>query len=115
MKLAQFKNLSEVSAVGFGKNASGADHPAIFVTATLDGVHGIYRSDDIGVTWVRLTDPLHQFGSTGKLTGDPRVFGRLYLCTGGRGIVYGERTQESVVNAPAGLPSSRPPNPAHAH
>jgi len=48
MKLAQFKNLSEVSAVGFGKNASGADHPAIFVTATLDGVHGIYRSDDIG-------------------------------------------------------------------
>ena len=111
-KLNPFKNLSEVGAVGFGKNAPGADYPAVFITATLDGVHGIYRSDDTGATWARLTDPLHQFGSAAKLTGDPRVFGRVYFCTGGRGIVYGEPTPETLMNAPACLPSFRPPAPS---
>ncbi len=90
-KLRTFSALSAVGAVGFGKAAPGRDHPAVFVTATIDGVHGIYRSDDAGATWVRLTDAAHQFGSASRLTGDPRVFGRVYFCTGGRGIIYGER------------------------
>jgi photosystem II stability/assembly factor-like uncharacterized protein len=85
-----FPLLSEIGAVGFGRAAAGGNYPAVFITATLDGTHGIFRSDDVGVTWVRLTDDSHQFGSATRLTGDPRVFGRVYFCTGGRGIVYGE-------------------------
>jgi photosystem II stability/assembly factor-like uncharacterized protein len=86
----EFPGLADVGAVGFGRAAPGTDYPAVFVTATVEGVHGIYRSDDAGATWVRLTDAAHQFGSVSHVTGDPRVFGRVYLCTGGRGVIYGE-------------------------
>jgi photosystem II stability/assembly factor-like uncharacterized protein len=93
--LSSFPKLSEVGAVGFGKAAPGTEHPAVFITATIAGTHGIFRSDDTGITWIKLTDDLHQFGSASRLTGDPRVFGRVYFCTGGRGIVYGERSAET--------------------
>ncbi len=51
---------------------------------------GFFRSDDAWATWVRLNDDQHQFGFCGIITGDPRVYGRVYIGTGGRGIVYGE-------------------------
>jgi len=95
-KIARFPALSQVGAVGFGKAASGARYPAVFITATLNGAHGIMRSDDAGVTWIRITDAAHQFGSASRLTGDPRVYGRVYFCTGGRGIIYGERHVETI-------------------
>jgi hypothetical protein len=86
-----FLAISEAVAVGFGRAAPGADYPAVFVVGKLNGRYGIYRSDDVGVTWLRITDDAHQFGSASHVTGDPRVFGRVYFCTGGRGIIYGER------------------------
>lgn len=93
VKLREFPALSAVGAVGFGRAAPGAAYPAVFITATLDGEHGLFRSDNAGATWVRLTDQAHQFGSASRLTGDPRVFGRVYFCTGGRGLIYGERAE----------------------
>ena len=106
-RTTRFASLSEVGAVGFGKPAPGADYPAVFITATINGLHGIYRSDNCGVTWARLTDPLHQFGSASRLTGDPRIFGRVYFCTGGRGIIYGERAQETGTNKISDTSSAR--------
>jgi hypothetical protein len=55
-------------------------------------VEGIFRSTDIGATWVRVNDDEHQYGYINRLTGDPRVFGRVYLATSGRGVVYGDPT-----------------------
>ena len=41
--------------------------------------------------WQRINDDAHQWGWTGEtVTGDPRVYGRVYLATNGRGIQYGE-------------------------
>jgi photosystem II stability/assembly factor-like uncharacterized protein len=90
-----FPTITEAVAVGFGKAAPGAEYPAVFVVGKLDGRYGIYRSDDAGASWLRITDDAHQFGSASHVTGDPRVFGRVYFCTGGRGIVYGERANTS--------------------
>ncbi|MBK9991746.1 MAG: cellulase [Verrucomicrobia bacterium] len=95
LEMTAFPLLSEVGAVGFGKSSPNSEYPAVFITATIKGTHGLYRSDNIGATWVKLTDASHQFGSASRLTGDPRVFGRVYFCTGGRGIVYGERVPET--------------------
>jgi hypothetical protein len=82
--------LAKVGSVGFGKPAPGSDYPAIFAAAVLDGQDGLFRSDDAGKTWVSISDAQHRYGSARLLTGDPRVFGRVYFAPHGRGIVYGE-------------------------
>jgi photosystem II stability/assembly factor-like uncharacterized protein len=78
---------------GLGKAAPGARVPAIYAF----GVHfnpnfgGIYRSTDGGATWARINDEAHQWGLRYRvITGDPRIFGRVYVGTDGRGIFYGD-------------------------
>jgi hypothetical protein len=80
----------DVTAVGFGKSYSIGGYPAIYIAAEIRGIHGIYRSDDAGEGFKRINDDTHQFGSITRITGDPRVLGRVYLATGGRGIIFGE-------------------------
>ncbi|MGW2637867.1 1,4-beta-glucanase [Streptomyces sp. NPDC001348] len=77
--------------LGFGKAADAGGYPAVYqVGATGDGT-AVLRSDDEAKTWVRINDDAHQWGFTGDaITGDPRVHGRVYLATNGRGIQYGE-------------------------
>jgi photosystem II stability/assembly factor-like uncharacterized protein len=77
--------------VGFGAPAPGQDSMAVYTVATIGGVEGVFRSDDAGGSWVRINDDQHQYGNMGEaLTGDPRVYGRVYLGTNGRGILIGE-------------------------
>jgi len=91
LSFTQLANVDEADAVGFGKAASGQTYPAVFTSARIAGVRGIFRSDDAGVTWIRVNDDQHQWGWTGaSITGDPRVFGRVYVATNGRGILYGD-------------------------
>lgn len=45
------------------------------------------------MNWVRINDDQHQYGTTNSaITGDPRIFGRVYVGTNGYGIVYGDTT-----------------------
>jgi photosystem II stability/assembly factor-like uncharacterized protein len=89
---ASFTKLSTVTSarnIGFGKGAAGRTNLALFTVATIGGVAGVFRSDDTGATWIRINDDRHQYGNMGEaLTGDPRIHGRVYLGTNGRGIVY---------------------------
>ncbi|HEX7340451.1 MAG TPA: cellulase [Rhodanobacteraceae bacterium] len=79
-------------AFGFGKPAPGHQRPTLFVAGRLNGQQGIYRSIDGGQHWQRINDDAHRYGRISHLTGDPRVFGRVYLATSGRGIIYGQPT-----------------------
>ena len=83
--------LEEADVVGFGASAPGATYPAIYISAKIEGVRGLYRSDDAGASWVRINDDQHQYAYTGAaITGDPRIYGRVYVGTNGRGIIYGD-------------------------
>ena len=85
-------NVEEADNIGFGKAATGQTYPALYAPAQVAGVRGIFRSTDAGQTWVRINDDQHQWGRAGEtaITGDPRVFGRVYIGTNGRGIIYGD-------------------------
>jgi xyloglucan-specific exo-beta-1,4-glucanase len=94
-------------AVGFGKSAPTTSFgpsakpapPAIYMAGKLSGTAGedaatsgggIYRSLDDGSTWQRIDDPEHRFAWIEQITGDPRLFGRVYMGTNGRGVLIGD-------------------------
>ncbi|NLD99076.1 MAG: T9SS type A sorting domain-containing protein, partial [Fibrobacter sp.] len=81
-------------AVGLGKAAPGKDYYALYIWgAANDGPIGIYRSIDKGTTWERINDDRHQFGGPGNgnfVVGDFNVYGRVYMSSVGRGLIYGE-------------------------
>ncbi|MFE8987628.1 WD40/YVTN/BNR-like repeat-containing protein [Streptomyces collinus] len=77
--------------LGFGKAAEGAPYPAVYMVGSTETVTAVYRSDDEAKTWTRINDDRHQWGWIGAaVAGDPRVHGRVYIATNGRGVQYGE-------------------------
>ncbi len=86
--------VDEADVVGFGMAAPGTTYPAIYANAQISGVRGLFRSTDTGATWTRINDDQHQYADAVQaLTGDPRLYGRVYLATNGRGIIYGDIAQ----------------------
>jgi hypothetical protein len=83
-------NVESALAIGFGRPAVEGDYPAVYLVGRVDGAEGIFRSDDEGESFVRISDEEHQFGYIGHITGDQRQYGRVYLGTDGRGIIYGD-------------------------
>jgi xyloglucan-specific exo-beta-1,4-glucanase len=76
-------------AIGFGKAGPGKTTMTLYASAKIGQVTGIYRSDDGGAAWTRINDDQHQYGTVvNVITGDPRIYGRVYF--GARGIVYGD-------------------------
>lgn len=79
-------------AVGFGKAADNTTYPTVFMWGKINGVLGIYRSTDIGTSWVRVNDDAHEYGGPANgqfVVGDMNSFGVVYMSTAGRGIIYG--------------------------
>ena len=92
-------NVDKADSIGFGKAATGSAYPALYSSAQVGGVRGIYRSDNAGASWVRINDDNHQWGWTGAaITGDPRVYGRVYVSTNGRGIIVGDTSTVTTVS-----------------
>ncbi|HZF14873.1 MAG TPA: hypothetical protein VE046_02925 [Steroidobacteraceae bacterium] len=81
----------KVERLGFGKAPPGRDFPALVAIGKDETLRAIWRSDDAGLNWVRINDAGHEYGRRFRcIAGDPRVFGRVYVGTDGRGILYGE-------------------------
>jgi len=89
-------SVTDAYLIGFGKASPNSSFPALFLWGKVGTVEGYFRSDDAGATWNRINDALHQFGWCNDLTGDPNTFGRLYIATGGRGVI-----QADLANPPS--------------
>lgn len=87
---AALTTATDVRASGFGKAAPNQSYPTLFILGKVDGDPGIYRSTDRGLTWIRTNDDQHQYGTADVIIGDPRIFGRVYVGTNGRGVLYGD-------------------------
>jgi hypothetical protein len=100
--ITQISGVDQAFGIGFGAPAPGASTPAIYfighvstdtvcvpstTTPFTVQTQCVYRSVDGGTTFVLINDFAHQYGSFSVLTGDPRVYGRVYLGTAGRGII----------------------------
>jgi xyloglucan-specific exo-beta-1,4-glucanase len=91
----RFPAVYSAHAVGIGKAAEGADYETLFiwgVAGESTNPLGIYYSIDQGASWTRMNDDAHQFGGPGNgafVQGDMNVFGRVYMSTVGRGLIYG--------------------------
>ena len=93
--LTRLPGVTAIQAFGFGKSAPGQDYPAIYLAGTIRGEAGIFRSTDEARSWVRINDDQHQWGLILEITGDPRLFGRVYVGTHGRGILDGDPFQRA--------------------
>jgi photosystem II stability/assembly factor-like uncharacterized protein len=93
-------NVTDCSAVGFGKPMSWASYPTVFIWGAVNGgKRGLYRSTDQGASWIRINDDAHQFGGPGNaqfVVGDMNIEGVVYMSTVGRGIVYGAPVARQV-------------------
>lgn len=88
--LAGGAGFDSVQALGFGRPARADADAALFVAGRWHGQRGLFRSLDDGAHWQRINDDAHQYGQIRAITGDPKVFGRVYVATSGRGIVRGD-------------------------
>jgi xyloglucan-specific exo-beta-1,4-glucanase len=86
------------NSVSFGQGKPGGKYPALYLFGQVGGSRPageqdadvqLYRSDDLGLSWIHINDASHQFAGAGTITGDNQVWGRVYVATGGRGFFVG--------------------------
>jgi xyloglucan-specific exo-beta-1,4-glucanase len=84
-------NIQAAYSVALGAPAPGRTNAAVYLWGEIGGIVGLFRSDDSGLTWVRINDTADQWGGRiGPLAADPNVFGRVYIGVNGRGIIIGD-------------------------
>ena len=94
-KSVQLTGLTACAVAAWGKPAPGSANATIFAYGRYgkETVNRIYRSDDSGATWTRVTDDTQQFGgapSNDLLIGDMNTYGRVFFANCGIGLVYGD-------------------------
>ena len=87
--------------VGVGAPSPSSNVSSLYVAGIVSGGVGVFRSDDRGATWTQINDDAHQYGNLSVIQGDPRVYGRIYLGTNGRGIIYGD-----IAGGPPAVPAA---------
>ena len=62
----------------------------LYLCGVIGNQYGFYRSLDDGISYERINTKDEMFGDINSIEGDKRVFGRYFIATGSRGILYGE-------------------------
>lgn len=85
--------------LGLGLGRENGDYrsepKAIYLCGSIDGAYGFYRTCDEGKTYVRLNNEQQMYGQINSIDGDKRKFGRFFLASGSRGLLYAE-TEDKI-------------------
>ncbi|GAB5080959.1 dockerin type I domain-containing protein [Hominimerdicola sp. 21CYCFAH17_S] len=87
------KDIQACDALGLGKAEKDGDYMTLYMIGEANNEgHGVYMSQDKGVTWTRINDDTEKWGNVNpNISGDPKTFGRCYISTNGRGIIMGNK------------------------
>ena len=100
-------NVMQVTCFGFGAPAPGQTYPAIYIVGFVNNTYGVWQSIDNASTWVQIgTYPLGRLVRMSTISGDPNIFGQVYVGFDGGGYAYlaGSGTQQAAVPmAPSNL------------
>lgn len=66
------------------------ENKALYICGVIQGEYGFFSSLDEGKEWTKLNNHVQMFGDINSIEGDSRCFGRFYIATGSRGVLYGE-------------------------
>ena len=82
--------------MGLGLGLEGGTYigetKAIYMCGVIDDEYGFYRTFDEGKTYERLNEANQMYGEINSIDGDKRTFGRFFLATGSRGVIYAEQS-----------------------
>ncbi len=86
--------------LSFGKGKPGGENPALYALGVINGVRGLWLSDDMGETWRRVDDSSKNYFmyEDTQIAGDMGVYGRVFVSLSGAGVIYFQKTD--VDNTP---------------
>ena len=103
---AKLSQVKECWNFAFGVAAPGSTTPTLFVVGkvTVSGtdIWGVFRSVDLGATFVQMSDAQHQSNDVYAMAADRQVYGRVYIASSGSGIEIGQIKSVSPVNGSGG-------------
>ena len=84
-----FPMCNQVNCFGFGAPAPGQSYPSIYIVGYVNNVYGIWQSSDDAQSWVQIgTYPSGSLDGIKTISGDPNVYGQVYVGFSGSGYAY---------------------------
>lgn len=81
--------------ISFGKGR--CEEPAMYMYGTVNGVEGLYISDDMGSSFRRIdNDGIHFLNEVAQIAGDMNLYGRVFVSLAGTGIMWFEDTRRQT-------------------
>ena len=95
----------EVICFGFGAAAPGQSYPSIYIVGWVNDVYGIWQSTNNAQSWTQIgTYPNSNLDEIKTISGDPNIYGQVYVGFSGLGICLFSRPPS--VTGVAASPSS---------
>jgi photosystem II stability/assembly factor-like uncharacterized protein len=89
----EIKSVDQAWKIALGKGAPGVSYHSLYVWGKVslgaEPVAGLFRSDDAGLSFKRIDDDHHRYGTLLSMTADPLEHGTVFLAPKGRGVVVG--------------------------
>ena len=81
--------MQDVSCFGFGAPAPGQSYPSIYIVGWVNNVYGIWQSTNNAQSWTQIgTYPDSSLDQITTISGDPNIYGQVYVGFGGSGYAY---------------------------